>query len=159
MLARMRMRGVLVAVLALAPGVAPRARAEERAPVERIDRMRVVGAPPLDARSPEGVYVWLEDRAFQLAAVAAPGATRSFTVRVDASDGLATELLGDFSVTARSGAGLVLRARVEGSPARGAVRTRGAVAVSAASAGGEPVPIFVGPLAVRGAPSVRIVRE
>jgi hypothetical protein len=156
MLRRVKALAALLVGLALAS--AP-ARAAEPEPVARVDRMRVVGAPPLDARSPEGLYVWVEDRAIQFAAVGRADAPRTFSVRVDAPEGLATELLGDFTVSSRSGAGLVMVARVEGVPARGALRTRGELAVSAAAAGGAPVPLFVGPLALRAAPTLRLVRQ
>lgn len=145
----MRVARLLLLALLLAP-VAARAKTKE-APVRRLDRTKVVGAPVLDEKARPGVYLWVEDGWFQVAAVAKKGRRKArVKVRVDATKKI-RKVRGDFSVR-RARSGLVLTAAVGSVPVKGKFKTGGNVTISADEA------IFVGPLARRAARSVTIGR-
>lgn len=141
-------RFLLVALFFISP--AAWAKGKE-APVRRLDRTKVVGAPVLDEKAKPGVYVWVEDGWFQVAAVPKKGARKTrVKVRVDATSKIA-KVRGDFSVR-RARSGLLMTAAVGSVPVKGRFETSGDVTISADER------IFVGPLAKRAAKSVTIGR-
>jgi len=121
--------------------------------------MWVVGAPVLDDAAKKGVYVWVEDRALQLAAHPGKNKRGVFRVRVRGTRPLVLDGLGDFKVVGRRGdTDVVLQARARGVVARGKVSCAGDITVSDASSGSRGARLFVGPLAKRAAKGVVIGR-
>lgn len=154
------------AFLAVVTAGAASLPAEGRAapPLRVVDRMKVVGAPVLDETTAEGVYVWIEDGTVRVAAVpkAASGAQkprrRTFAVRVESNQTITAVSGGDFEIRGAGSGSVNLAAKLTSAPAQVTLRTQGEVVVAAASADGKGVPIFVGPLASRAVPGVRIGR-
>jgi hypothetical protein len=141
------MRALLVAVLLV---LAPQAPSKE-APVRKLDRTKAVGAPVLDEKAAEGIYVWLEDGWFNVAAVAHPKKRKkqmSVTVRASKSIDKAE---GDFARRAQGG-GIAFRAPVGALPVKGRFKTDGEITVSTAHA------LFVGPLSRKAASPLSIGR-
>jgi hypothetical protein len=120
-------------------------------PLKRVDRTKAVGAPVLDEKTKEGVYVWLEDGWFNVAVVAHPKkGKRSMTVTVRSTKKIQnTE--GDFRADVRSN-GVTFRAAVGQLPVKGRFKTEGEITVSASHA------LFVGPLSKRAASTMTIGR-
>jgi hypothetical protein len=151
---------VLAAALPLIFFTAP-APAEE--PIHKIDRAKVVGPPVLDDTTPEGVYVWLEDGWFQLAAVtnlpfgAKKQRTRTYALSFT-STGAMTEKLGAFKKTGGKERSLRLQVAVGPRPERGQVKTEGEVTISEVKVDGQPASLFVGPLSKLAAGTVKIGR-
>lgn len=128
-------------------------------PVRRMDRMWAVGAPVIDDRAQAGVYVWLEERALQLAAFPGLGGRGVFRVRVTGTRPLVLDGLGDFKVVGRRGdRDVVLQARTKGRAARGKVSCDGDVSFTDVTRGRNSTSLWVGPLAKRGAKRVVIGR-
>lgn len=160
-------RVAVLAALSVVLAVAASAGAEgdrARPPVRRIDRMRVVGTPVLDRSTSPGIYVWLEDGWFQLAAVTdlpfgtKKRRTRTYRVRISSTKPI-QEKLGNFQ--RRGGKGdkeLELEVVVGANPERAQVRTDGEITVSHAVVDGADLAVYVGPAAKPAAPEVRIGR-
>lgn len=162
-------RRSLTLVLALAL-VAPTAafatkpkKSKKVRPIAKIDRTRVVGAPVLTEESTPGIYVWLEDGELRFAAVPRPPDKKNrprvdrYAVKVISTKPVKRKS-GDFRVAGGGAQKMRLEAVVKQQVARGAVKTKGDVKITDASRGGKRVPIFVGPLAKRAAPTVEIGR-
>lgn len=160
--------GLVLAFTALpaAPAVGADPAAPER-PLERIDRMRVVGRPVLDQTSKQGLYIWLEDGSFHVAAVTnlpigtKKKLTRTFTVTLSSTGPIeaSARSLGGLTRVGGDDSTLVLRAVVGPEPELGSFRTTGDVTVfGAAIAQEREAPLFVGPLARPAASGVRIGR-
>lgn len=143
------MRALLLAALFL---LAPGAPAKRSKPLQQLDRTKAVGAPVLDEKTKEGVYVWLEDGWFNVAAVArSKKRKKQMSVSVRSTKKIAkTE--GDFGARAQSNTTLSLSARVGEVPVKGRFKTEGDVTVSSSHA------LFVGPLSKRAAATVSIGR-
>lgn len=149
------MRSVLLlTALALAAPSAP-----EKAPaIDKIDRTRAVGAPVLDDDARPGLYVWVEDGAFQLAAVPPRDGkskrrrSASFAAHFVSTERVTTKRADDFVV--RGGGKSVQLSTRSSQITRGAFVTDGDVTITAS----KGVPLFVGPLAKRAARTLRIGR-
>ncbi len=119
------------------------------APVRRIDRAHVVGAPVLDERARPGLYIWLEDGRFRFAVVGGRSATQ-FQVRANRPMAVANE---DAMVWLKRGPRHYVGRSRSG---RGSIATRGHIKVGRVRRGGRRVRMFVGPLAWRAASTVEI---
>jgi hypothetical protein len=120
-------------------------------PLKRVDRMMAVGAPVLDENASEGVYVWLEDGWFNVAAVSrSKGKRKSMSVSVRSTKKI-QKAEGDFTARESDG-GLSLSASVGGVVVKGRFRTEGDITVT------TPHGLFVGPLSKPAASPVSIGR-
>lgn len=133
-------------------------------PLKKIDRMKLVGPPVLDDTTAPGLYLWIEDGWFQLAAVTdLPFGTKkrrlkTYAITVSSTKPI-TEKLGGFKRAGGSETGFTAHVAVGAHPERGRFKTEGEVVISnVETEQGHSVPIFVGPLAKRAATSVRIGR-
>src|SRR5262245_2531218 len=124
----------LVASFLLAISSAP---TKSDAPLTRLNRPKAVGAPLLDLKTDEGIYIWLEDGWFYPAAVSRAHKNREMRVQVRSTKKI-TRLEGAFAVNALPNS-LVLRAWVGPLPVRARFKTDGQVTVSSTH------PLFVGP--------------
>ncbi len=121
-------------------------------PIAKLDRMRAVGAPVLDQEPSKGVYVWLEDGWFHVAA--ASGKKRgknTFRVTLSSTKPIKADPL-DFRRVMSGTNRITLEARVGQVVAKGRIKTEGNISVSA------PHALFVGPLSQRASNGVRIGR-
>lgn len=149
------------------PGFSADPGADE--PIKQIDRKKVVGPPVLDERASEGIYVWLEDGCFQLAAVtdlpfgSRKRRTKTFTIHVSSTMPI-TEDAGAFKKTGgKTGAGgntWIAEVVAGPEPERRQFKTEGEITILEVHAEGKkgPLPIYVGPLAKRAAAGVKIGR-
>lgn len=141
------------------------ARGAEPAPLKKVDRMRVVGPPVLDATAAEGVYFWLEDGWYYLGATTTlpfgvkKAPHKTMRVHLAFAEDVTAEELGPFKKDDGGERFLELEVVVGAHPERGRFKTEGTVTIQEAKLeGGGAVPIFVGPLAKRAAAGVRIGR-
>ncbi len=139
------MRALLAALLLLAVPV------KTNAPIKRVDRTKAVGAPVLDDKTPEGIYVWLEDGWFNVAAVAREKKSRramsvnfKSTKKIEAVE-------GSFRAQPRANA-VSLSATVGEVAVKSRFKTEGEVTVSTTH------PLYVGPLSNRAASTLSIGR-
>ncbi len=143
------MRALLLALLVLGP-----AAPAKEAPVKRLDWTKAVGAPVLDEKTNEGVYVWIEDGWFNVAAVARPEgkakAKRPVSVNIRSTKKLGKHE-GDFAVRP-AGNGVVLSALVGEVVVKGRFQTDGEITVTTRQ------PLYVGPLSKRTLGTVTIGR-
>lgn len=130
----------------------------------QVDRTKVVGAPVLDADAQGGVYLWLEDGWFQVAAVGKKGTLAKarlgqVQVRVESTAAIDRRKLGDFRARG-SKRQFVATTRLRKTTSRGQFRTEGDVTLSLARKVGsnKSVPIYLGPLAKRVGKKVTIGR-
>ena len=128
------------------------------APIRKVDRMRVVGGPVFELDARPGIYVWVENGFFQVAAVGGARSRRTLRVKLETSAAITSSELGDFRAMSVGRQRLVLEARVEKVPARARFKTQGELVVSDARMGPRTVSIYVGPLGERAAARVRIGR-
>ena len=138
----------IVAALLLAISSAPPTKSN--APLTRLTRAKAVGAPLLDLETEEGIYIWLEDGWFNVAAVSRAPKNQEMRVQVRSTKQI-MRVDGAFAVNAGTKS-LVLRAWVGPLPVRGRFKTDGQVTVSSTH------PLFVGPYSRKAASSVSIVR-
>jgi hypothetical protein len=138
------MRAVLALLLLVA-----HAPTTEESSLKKVDRKKVVGAPVLDAKAAEGIYVWLEDGWFNVAAIAR-GETKPMTVRLRSSKSL-KDAEGEFTIKKSEG-GLSFSASVGEIPVRSRFKTEGELTVNSSQ------PLFVGPLSEKAAATVSIGR-
>jgi hypothetical protein len=137
------------------------ARADE--PLKKIDRAKVVGPPVLDASAEAGVYVWLEEGWYQIAAVTnlpfgtQKRMTKTYKVAISSTKEI-TDKLGSFKKERGGSKDMKLSVTVGATAERAQFKTEGDVTVSGAVEGKHTIPIFVGPLSKRGAAAVRIGR-
>lgn len=152
--------GILTSSVGLGVAEAKKAPKKER-PIERLDRTRAVGAPVLDDETKAGIYVWLEDGEYRIAAVPHDKKrpkNETIVVKLASTKDVTTKDLGDFTKVG-AGRAFSLKVRVKQEVARGALVTEGDLTVSGAKLGnGKALPIFVGPLAKRAASTVIIGR-
>src|SRR4026208_1219207 len=87
------------------------------APLKRVDRMLAVGAPVLGEKANEGVYVWLEDGWFNLAAVSRSNGRKSMGATVRSTKKI-QKAEGDFTARENDG-GLTMSASVGGVVVKG----------------------------------------
>ena len=132
--------------------------ASPTAPIRKVDRMRVVGGPVLDAETRPGVYVWVEDGFFRVAVVGRRERRSTLRVRLETTAAFGAADLGDFRATTVGARRIVLEARVQRVPAQARFKTDGELVVSEARINRRTAPIFVGPLSARAAARVRIGR-
>jgi hypothetical protein len=148
--------------LALAGPSVPAAAAEDE-PIKAIDRARVVGPPVLDTSAAAGIYIWLEDGWYQVAAVTSlpfgtkERVTRTYKVAISSTKDIADKL-GNFKREGKGQKQMKLIVDVGANPERAQFQTEGDITISGASDGHDAIPIFVGPLSRRGAPAVKIAR-
>jgi hypothetical protein len=136
-------------VLALLVAIAA-APTKSDGPLTKIKRAKVVGAPLLDLESEEGIYVWMENDGFHVAAVSRAQKNQEMLVEVRSKKKI-THVDGTFAVTAGANS-LRLRAWVGPLPVRGRFKSDGEVTVRSAHQ------IFVGPYAKKAASTVAISR-
>ncbi len=121
-------------------------------PVAKLDRMRAVGAPVLDQDPKAGVYVWLEDGWFRVAAASGKKrGKKTFRVTVSSTKPIQADPL-DFRRVMSGTNRITLEARVGQVVAKGRIKTAGNISVSA------PHAVFVGPLSQRATNGVKIGR-
>lgn len=140
------------------------ARAEEKPErLLKVGRQRIVGTPVL-ANAPRGIHVWLEDGWWCVAAVTAlpvggkQKLRRTFAVAVRSTKKIEEAALDDWKKSSGGTDGIVASVKVGPDPKIMKFKTEGEVMVSNATAEGEPVQIYLGPLAKTAAPIVRIGR-
>lgn len=150
--------GIFASAAGAGPAEAKKGPKKPR-PVQRLDRTRAVGAPVLDEKAKPGIYVWLEDGAFRVAAVPFEKKRRdNYVVKLRGSKKLKVVPRGDFAARG-GGKSVTLRVRAKEEVAKSAVETEGDLEIYGARSGsGKRLAIFVGPLAKRAASSVRIGR-
>jgi hypothetical protein len=159
----MRFGGVLLPLLLELSfvGLGTPAGADNR--IHKIDRTKVVGPPVLDDTAAEGVYIWLEDGWFQLAAVTnlpfgtKKKRTKTYTLSVASTQPI-QEKLGRFKKTGGREKAISLRVVVGPRAERGMFKTEGDITVSVVEVAGRPAALYVGPLSKRAASTVKIGR-
>ena len=119
--------------------------------VTKLDRMKAIGAPVLEADAKSGIYVWLEDGWFRFAAVGKGKRQSRLRVTVNSSKPIKADPL-DFRTVMSGGNRVTIEARVKEVPARGRIKTDGNIVVT------SPHPVFVGPLSRRAVNGVKIGR-
>jgi hypothetical protein len=139
---------VFVAALLLALSSA--SPTKSNAPLTRIDRAKAVGAPLLDLETEEGIYIWLQDGWFNIAAVSRAEKNIEMRVQVRSTKKL-THVEGPFAVKALANS-LSLRAWVGPLPVKGRFKSDGQVTVSSTHQ------LFVGPYSRKAASSLSIGR-
>lgn len=133
--------------------------AGSKRPIQKIDRMWLVGHPALDLESPEGIYAYVYDGKIAFDIVPkGDGRVRIYqwTLRADAPLDLAEG--GDCKLAVKKRTALVLVARPVEAIARCAVLTEGELTVEKAKVGRRRAAVYLGPLARRAAARVRIGR-
>ena len=140
------MRVLIAALLLLA---APTKEPKD-APLKKVDRTMAVGAPVLDEKTQEGIYVWLEDGWFNVAAVSRARSKRSMSVAFRATKKI-EKTEGDFTKRDQSG-GINLSASVGEVAVKGRFKTEGEVTVKTTH------PLYIGPLSKKAASTVSIGR-
>lgn len=145
----------------------PRKVGEKRGgPIKKIDRKKVVGGPVLDISAKEGIYIWLEDGAYHVAAVTnlplgtKKKRTRTFSFKLSSAESVTVESLGAFTKTETGKNGFLFRVVVGSEPERLEFKTEGEITISDVSvAGARSRPdLFAGPLAMRVGNSLLIGR-
>jgi hypothetical protein len=139
------MRALLVALL-LAIGSPPKSNA----PLTRINRTKAVGAPLLDLETDEGIYVWMQNGWFNVAAVSRAQKNQEMRVQVRSTKKI-VGVEGAFAVDALPKS-LALRAWVGPLPVKGRFKSDGQVTVSSTH------PLFVGPYSRKAGSSISIHR-
>lgn len=144
--------------------------AADEAPIKKLDLMRIVGRPVLDAEgTPEGLFVFLHQGRLHLAAVPrkedlARGKKSTYQVRVSMDKAPSSVELGGFSRQRQKGAKetWLLTVHVGKRAQKMSFKPEGEVVVSEArvGAGGRAgvAPILLGPLGRRGASAVSLGR-
>lgn len=117
-------------------------------PIARIDRAHLVGAPVLDESTPPGLYVWREDGRMQFVVVGR-GTTK---FRVRSTDPIEADVVDAMKWVKKSPRHLVGVSRA----GHGHLKTSGKIVIGPVKRGDRRVPIFLGPLAERGAQKVKI---
>ena len=137
----------LVAALLLAISSPP---TKSNAPLTRLARTKAVGAPLLDLKTEEGIYIWFQDGWFNVAAVSRAQKNKEMQFQVRSTKKI-MRVEGAFAVN-RLANSLAFRAWVGPLPVRGRFKTDGQVTVSSAH------PLFVGPYSKKAASTVSIGR-
>lgn len=139
------------------------ARAADDEPLKKIDRARVVGPPVLDASAAAGIYVWLEEGWYQIAAVTnlpygtQKRMTKTYKVAISSTKEI-SDKLGSFKKERGGQKDMKLSVTVGATAERAQFKTDGDITVSGALEGKRAIPIFVGPLSKRAAATVHIGR-
>lgn len=155
----MKLLAAAVVLLVLLPTIGADAKTKSKKPLERIDRMWVVGAPALDGKPAPGVYVWVEDGRFRFAVP--PGRSskpRFYQWTLRSTQSLKLAPGGECKVGARSARGLVLAAGSTSAVVECAVETAGDLSISRVKVGKKAASLYVGPLARRAASTLEIGR-
>jgi hypothetical protein len=125
----------------------------------QFDRSRIIGGPTFDAPRPEGLYVWLEDGALHLVFQALPGKKdRTYKVQLDPKGPITREKQAHFSFQpGGSGALYVTATLPKGSTkVEGTIKTQADLVVTDVEGPQGRIPVFLGPLAEPGAPTLTI---
>jgi hypothetical protein len=156
---------LLFAAFGLVTGVIPaRAAAEEKPErLVKVGRQRIVGTPVMST-APRGIHVWLEDGWYCVGAVTAlpvgskQKLRRTFSVAVRSTKKIDEASFDGWKKQSGGSDGIVATVQVGPDPKIMKFKTEGEVMVSNATAEGEPVQIYLGPLGKTGGPIVRIGR-
>ena len=144
-------------VLGLLVAAKPPLKPSPTRPVVRVDRMWLVGEPPLDGRPQPGVYAWIAQKNLEFAVVPQPGKrARVYQWSIASTKPVRLVEGGDCRIAARREYGLVLAARPVAGFARCMVISEGEFTLSRVLVGRRSAPTFLGPLAYKGASKIRI---